>query len=174
MKAYDGRPWALGRSPALGAILFFALAPGTVAGVVPYLLTRWNEGPPSFGTTAVRTLGALLILIALTSLLESFARFVAKGRGTPAPIAPPRELVVSGQYRLVRNPMYVALVGVILGQALLLGRMVLLAYAAVVWAVCHLWVVAYEEPHLRRRFGASYEAYCSHVSRWLPGVRAWK
>ena len=155
---------------ALGSAIFFCLAPGTVAGLVPYLLTRWQTEPVP---TAVRLLGGVLIAAGLLSLVESFARFVVKGSGTPAPVAPPTELVVSGQYRLVRNPMYVAIVCIVGGQALVLGRSVLAMYAVGVWLLFHLWVLIYEEPHLRRRFGASYETYCTQVQRWLPRVRPW-
>jgi protein-S-isoprenylcysteine O-methyltransferase Ste14 len=156
---------------ALGSAIFFCLAPGTVAGLVPYLLTRWQAEPVP---TAVRFVGVVLITMGLASLVESFARFVVKGSGTPAPVAPPTELVVSGQYRLVRNPMYVAIVSMVAGQALVLGRAALAMYAAGLWLLFHLWVLIYEEPHLRRRFGASYERYCSRVHRWLPRVRPWR
>jgi len=154
---------------AVGAGLFFGVAPGFVAGVVPYLLTGWRRfeaGP------ALVSFGAAMIVVGVASLVESFLRFVVSG-GTPAPVAPPNELVVSGQYRFVRNPMYVAVVGIIAGQALILGRAILLGYAAVAWALFHLWVLAYEEPNLRRRFGATYQAYCSGVGRWLPRTTPW-
>jgi protein-S-isoprenylcysteine O-methyltransferase Ste14 len=160
-------------SAAVGAVLFFAVAPGAVAGVGPYLMTRWQAGPPLLGSLVVPIVGVVVIVVGLASLVESFVRFVVKGGGTPAPVAPPDELVVSGQYRLVRNPMYVAVIGVIVGQALALGRMVLAGYALLVWALFHLWAVAYEEPNLRRRFRASYGAYCSHVRRWVPRSRPW-
>jgi protein-S-isoprenylcysteine O-methyltransferase Ste14 len=158
------------RSLTLGAIVFFLVAPGTVAGVIPYLLTGWQPGDPFPGRIALRAAGAILVAVGLASLAESFARFVRKGRGTPAPIVPPNELVISGQYHFFRNPMYVAVVSIILGQSLVLGRAVLLVYGAVVWALFHIWVIAYEEPRLRRQFGRSYEAYCSRVGRWLPRV----
>jgi protein-S-isoprenylcysteine O-methyltransferase Ste14 len=113
---------------AAGAALFFVLAPGCLAGLIPYLLTRWRVAvqPP----IAVRVLGGFLITIGAVSVLESFVRFVVRGRGTPAPAAPPTRLVVSGQYGHVRNPMYVALVAAVLGQALVLGSGGLVAYAA--------------------------------------------
>ena len=106
-------------------------------------------------------------------LLDSFGRFALLGLGTPAPVAPPRHLVVSGLYRRVRNPMYVAVLALVLGQALLLGHAVLLEYAAAAWAGFHLFVLLYEEPTLRRSFGAEYERFCANVPRWIPRLRAW-
>jgi protein-S-isoprenylcysteine O-methyltransferase Ste14 len=109
----------------------------------------------------------------LAVLLESFTRFALQGIGTPAPVFPTRHLVVQGAYRYVRNPMYVAVTSLILGQALLLGDTHLLAYAVFPWLVAHLFVVAYEEPTLRRTFGAEYETYCAHVPRWIPRFSPW-
>jgi protein-S-isoprenylcysteine O-methyltransferase Ste14 len=107
-------------------------------------------------------------------VVESFARFALKGIGTPAPVAPTRHLVVSGLYRHVRNPMYVGVVLAIVGQALWLGSMALLGYAAAVFAAFFLFVLLYEEPALRRQFGAEYESYRRHVPRWLPRIQPWK
>jgi protein-S-isoprenylcysteine O-methyltransferase Ste14 len=159
---------------AFRAARFFVAAPGLVAGVVPYLLTGWGAKVkwPAHGLWIA--LGAMVIAVGLASLVESFVRFVSRGRGTPAPSAPPVELVVSGQYRFVRNPMYVAVVGIILGQALVLGRVLLVAYGAAVWFMFHVRVLTYEEPRLKRQFGAAYEAYCSRVRRWLPRSPSWK
>lgn len=110
----------------------------------------------------------------LTVNVESFVRFALKGFGTPAPIAPPERLVVSGLYRFVRNPMYVGVLAAILGQALLLGSVTLLEYAGVVWLGFTAMVVVYEEPTLRRTFGASYERYCANVRRWWPRLTPWE
>lgn len=123
------------------------------------------------GEVHSRTLIAL-ILLGLPLLLEAFARFALQGRGTPAPVLPPERLVVFGFYRRVRNPMYVAVTALILGQALLLGDVRLLVLAAVVWLTFHLFVLLYEEPRLRQRFGRDYEAYCGAVPRWLPRLRS--
>jgi protein-S-isoprenylcysteine O-methyltransferase Ste14 len=162
------RPWNL-----VASLVFLALVPGTVVGLVPYWLTRWRVEEPFLGVTGVRALGALMVLAGLASLLDSFARFVFVGRGTPAPVAPPTRLVVSGQYRHVRNPMYVAVLALVAGQGLVLGSGVLLAYAALLWLFFHLFVVLYEEPHLASRFGESYREYCRNVTRWCPRVRPW-
>lgn len=154
----------------LGAVLFFALAPGTVAGFIPYALTGWRVDGAWPGGALLRVVGAVLILGGVASLVESFARFAREGLGTPAPVAPPTELVVSGQYRHVRNPMYVAILAIVLGQALAFGSVRLLAYAAFLWLVFHAWVLGYEEPKLAATFGASYAAYRQKVRRWWPGV----
>lgn len=158
---------------ALGALAFLVLVPGTVAGVVPFLISGWRQGggPPSAPS---RLLGGALVLGGLSSLLDSFVRFVVEGRGTPAPVAPPSRLVVGGQYRYVRNPMYLAVLGVVLGQALLLDSRPLLIYGTVLWLLFHLWVIGYEEPSLARRFGASYERYRRNVRRWRPRLTAWR
>jgi protein-S-isoprenylcysteine O-methyltransferase Ste14 len=129
--------------------------------------------PPFLGMEVLRLAGAALVAAGLASLLESFWRFAHVGLGTPAPLAPPRRLVVSGQYRYVRNPMYVAILAILVGQGLVLGSAVLLQYALVVWLVFHLWVVGYEEPRLRAQFGASYEAYGRSVGRWWPRLQPW-
>jgi protein-S-isoprenylcysteine O-methyltransferase Ste14 len=160
------------RLSALSA-LFFVVAPGTVAGLIPYLLTRWQPHNWYWATMPARTVGTLLLVAGLAALIECFRRFVTEGRGTPAPIAPPTTLVVRGLYRHVRNPMYVALLMVVVGQALLLGRFVLLGYAAVLWAIVHAFVMLYEEPTLRRTFGATYDRYRGAVPRWWPRVTPW-
>ena len=158
----------------VGAAFFFVIAPGTVAGFIPYRLTGWQEEAAFPGGAIRRVAGAVLILGGVASLVESFARFVRKGLGTPAPVAPPKELVVSGQYRHVRNPMYVAVLATILGQSLVLGSVRLLAYAVLVWLVFHAVIVLYEEPTLARTFGESYRAYRHAVGRWWPRARPWE
>jgi protein-S-isoprenylcysteine O-methyltransferase Ste14 len=136
-----------------------------MAGLVPWLLTGWNAYEMPF---ALRVLGGLLTAAGAAFLVYAFARFVVEGLGTPAPVAPPARLVVGGVYRWVRNPMYVAVTATILGQALLLGRWVLVEWALVFWAVTAAFVHWYEEPDLRERFGAEYEDYLRTVPGWLP------
>ncbi len=152
----------------LASAVFLCLAPGTVAGFIPWWISGWRMQPAFFGVQPLRWLGALFIAAGLPVLLESFARFALEGLGTPAPILPAAKLVVRGFYRYVRNPMYVAVGSLILGQALLLGNAWLLWYDAWVWTGFHLFVLLYEEPKLRRTYGAEYEAYCARVPRWLP------
>ena len=146
------------------------MAPLTVAGWIPYALSDWRFDAPFFGTPASRVIGAVVVAVAATALAECFIRFAIVGLGTPAPIAPTRHLVVSGLYRHTRNPMYVSVVGAILGQALLFGSVVLLGYAAIVWVAFHVFVVGYEEPTLRRQF-VDYDAYRAGVPRWWPRWR---
>jgi len=158
----------------LGSILFFVIAPGTLAGYIPWAFTHWQMQGAFFSQEWIRAVGVFLVLAGLVPLINSFWRFAMEGLGTPAPVAPPKHLVVGGFYRHVRNPMYVGVVSVILGQALLFGNVELLWYAAVIWLAFHLFVLGYEEPVLRSNFGDEYEGFCAHVPRWLPRLSAWK
>jgi protein-S-isoprenylcysteine O-methyltransferase Ste14 len=160
------------RSAALGSALFLFLAPGTVAGLVPWLLTGWRAPGPGWSPPA-RWLGAGLVGIGVLVLLDAFARFVRDGWGTPSPSHPPERLVVSGLYRHVRNPMYVAVVATVAGQALLLHSADLLVYTLLLFAVFNTFVALVEEPSLCTRFGDEYAAYCRSVSRWWPRLRPW-
>jgi protein-S-isoprenylcysteine O-methyltransferase Ste14 len=131
---------------AAGSALFFALEPGTVAGLLPWALTRWQPGAPLAHWLPARLLGVAILLAGATLLVHAFARFVVEGIGTPAPIAPPTHLVVGGLYRYVRNPMYLTVVATILGQSLLLWRPVLVLYAALVTAAMVAFVLGHEQP----------------------------
>jgi protein-S-isoprenylcysteine O-methyltransferase Ste14 len=157
--------------PTLGTVVFVILAPGSVVVLLPYLITRWSLADPFLGLEFVRWSGALLILLGLPVFLDFLVRFVRDGRGTPAPIAEPERLVVTGGFRSVRNPGYVAVLAMIGGQALIFGSTALLGYTAAAALAFHLFVVLYEEPHLRRKFGSDYEDYCRRVPRWLPRRR---
>jgi protein-S-isoprenylcysteine O-methyltransferase Ste14 len=161
-------------SAILGSALFFLVAPVLIAGVVPWWVSHWSMQEPLFGLSFTRMLGVFLILIGIPVLLESFARFALQGRGTPAPIAPTRHLVVTGSYTRVRNPIYLAVVSIILGQGLLLGSVALLAYGAILALGFHIFVLAYEEPTLRTTFGDEFEEYCARVPRWVPRLRPWQ
>lgn len=158
----------------LGSALFFVVAPCLIAGLLPWWITHWQLRPPFLGLELTRAAGVLLILAGLPGLVDSFARFALQGLGTPAPIAPPRHLVVTGLYRHVRNPMYVAVIALLLGQALLFGDWRLLLCGALFWLAAHIFVVAYEEPTLRRTFGQDYEAFRANVPRWLPRPTPWQ
>src|SRR5262249_34826552 len=147
----------------LGSALFFVVAPAMLAGVIPWSITHWEFRPPFLATDATRLVGLAFIIAGVPGVLDSFARFALQGLGTPAPIAPPRNLVVSGLYRYVRNPIYVAVVAVILGQGLLFADWHLLGYGALLWLFFHVWVVAIEEAGLRESFRAEYETYCANV-----------
>jgi protein-S-isoprenylcysteine O-methyltransferase Ste14 len=139
----------------LGSALFFVVAPCTAAGFVPWLITRWQLLPPILGLELTRAIGVALILTGVPGVVDSFARFALQGLGTPAPIAPPRHLVVTGLYRYVRNPMYVAVIAIILGQAVLFGDWRLVVYGAGFWLATHLFVVTYEEPTPSKCLGRS-------------------
>jgi protein-S-isoprenylcysteine O-methyltransferase Ste14 len=106
-----------------------------------------------------------MIAAGLPVLLDSFARFA---------VLPTRHLVVSGLYRYVRNPMYVAVTSLILGQALLFGSLRVLEYGLAVWLAFHLFVLSYEEPTLRGTFGPEYQQFCANVPRWIPRLKPWK
>jgi len=160
-------------SAIAGSVIFLLVAPGTVAGLVPWWISRWQMQAAFLGFPGFRVLGVFLIAAGLPVLLDSFTRFALQGLGTPAPVAPPERLVVSGLYRYVRNPMYVGVTGVIFGQALLFGDVRVLQYGAIVWVTFHLWVMGYEEPALRRKFGSEYERYCGNVRRWIPRLQPW-
>jgi len=154
--------------PVLGGLGFMLLGgPTIVAGLVPWLITRWHGDDQPLG---LRLLGAALLAVGGLLVVETTARFALQGRGTPAPWAPPERFVARGSFRAARNPMYVGVLALIVGQGFLLGRESLFAWAAAAWLIFHLFVVFHEEPGLRRRFGADYEDYSRRVGRWLPGV----
>src|SRR5829696_1032296 len=158
---------------AIGSAVFFVLAPGMVVGLIPWLLTRWQVREPLPYWMFMRALGAVLLVDGLIALVGAFVRFAVEGLGPQAPVAAPHRLVVGRVYRYVRNPMYVAVLVAIVGQALLLCRLVLLLYAAGAWLVVAAFVRFYEEPTLTSRFGADYEAYRRAVPAWWPRLRPW-
>jgi len=155
--------------PAIGSAIFFLVAPGTVVGLVPWWLTDGFITMDTWGQVP----GAVLFLGGLLILVNSFVRFVMK-EGTPAPVAPTKHLVVEGFYRYVRNPMYVAIIAIILGEALWTLRLSLFVYAAIAWAVPAAFVKLYEEPTLRQQFGEEYETYKRHVPAWIPRLTPWR
>ena len=150
--------------PTLGTIVFVTLVPGTVIGLIPYALCGWRLAE----SAALRWAGALLLLLALPVFVDFLVRFVREGRGTPAPGADPERLVINGAFRYVRNPGYVGVLGLIVGQSLLFASAAVLDLAAIMALAFHLFVVLYEEPHLRLKFGTEYEEYQRRVPRWLP------
>jgi protein-S-isoprenylcysteine O-methyltransferase Ste14 len=157
-----------------GSALFFIVAPFMAAGIIPWWISRWELQAPFFLVEFMRAIGVLLIVAGVPGVVDSFARFALQGMGTPAPVAPPQRLVVTGLYRHVRNPMYVSVVAVIFGQALLFGDWRLIIYGTVFWLACHVFVLAYEEPMLQRTFGAEYEAFRANVPRWIPRLKPWQ
>jgi protein-S-isoprenylcysteine O-methyltransferase Ste14 len=150
---------------ALKSLIFLILAPGIVAGYIPLALLRQGS---QIETGFFAYLAFPLWLIGSIILLWSFWNFLVQGRGTPAPIDPPKELVATGFYRYVRNPMYVAVLAIIIGHFLWFGYWNLLIYAIIVFIAFHTFVTYYEEPTLKRKFGVSYENYLKKVPRWIP------
>jgi len=138
--------------------------------LIPYVLVA-RELPTS--TSRVNWLAIVPCVLGAAILLQCGWDFATVGQGTPAPIDPPKSVVVSGLYRFVRNPMYIGVELVILGEALLLSSARLLAYALLLGLGFHLFVLFYEEPTLRKKFGSAYQEYCQAVPRWLPRLTPW-
>ena len=160
---------------AAGSAVFFALAPGTLAVLIPWGLTGWHpHHTQAAAWIPFRVLGAALIAAALPVLVAAFVRFATEGIGTPAPVAPTKHLVVGGPYRYVRNPIYLAVTALIAGQALLLAQPALLWYAAIFAAAMVAFVYGYEQPTLSQRFGTEYDQYRHAVPGWWPRRRPWQ
>jgi protein-S-isoprenylcysteine O-methyltransferase Ste14 len=163
---------------AVGSAALFLLAPGVVVGLIPWLLARWQAREPA-GARASAVLGAragaggILLVAGLIALVQAFVRFVVEGFGTPAPVAAPDRLIVGGVYRCVRNPMYVAALAAIIGQALLLGRSAAVRRSRLAGRSSVRSLVR-GTPTLTRRFGADYEAYRRAVPAWWPRLRPWE
>jgi protein-S-isoprenylcysteine O-methyltransferase Ste14 len=157
-----------------GSIVFLFVAPGIVAGLIPWGISGWRLDSPLLSFEPLRWVGVLLLLLGGVLLFETFSRFALQGLGTPAPIAPTKTLVVTGSYRFVRNPMYLAVVSLILGQALLFGNLAVLVYGLVVWLTVHAFVLVYEEPTLSGDYGEQYERYRRNVRRWIPRLTPWQ
>src|SRR5262249_8782870 len=156
-----------------GSAVFFVVAPCTLAGLVSWAVTGWQLQPPFLWLGLTRGLGAVKILAGVGGVVCAFLRFALHGLGTPPPISPARNLVVAGLYRYVRNPIYVAVVAIILGLAVLMGDWRLILYGALLWLFFHVFVVAYEEPTLEQTFGIEYEAFRAAVPRWIPRMTPW-
>jgi protein-S-isoprenylcysteine O-methyltransferase Ste14 len=160
------------RDAALASAAFFVVAPGTLAGLGPWLITRWEITESGAGWRVVQALGVLLIVVGIVPPVHAFVEFVRAG-GTPMPIAAPKRLVVTGFNRYIRNPMYAGLLLVVVGQAVLFGSLNVLLYGLVAWAVVASFVLIYEEPTLTRQFGTDYLAYKRNVRAWWPRLRPW-
>jgi protein-S-isoprenylcysteine O-methyltransferase Ste14 len=179
----------------VGSAVFLVIAPGLVAVLAPRWISQWSVKKPFFGSSffasggdlqfwelhlsrgtligALQVCGAVLIALGSVGIIDCFRRFAVEGLGTPAPGFLPGHLIVTGLYRYVRNPMYVAVTSAIVGQALIFGDLGLLEYAGVVWALFYLWIMIYEEPTLKARFGNEYKTYCANVGRWIPRLTPW-
>jgi protein-S-isoprenylcysteine O-methyltransferase Ste14 len=150
-------------------LLFTLVVPGTMVVWLPHVVREWY-GIGWSGAWNLPQLAAVPIgFVGLAMYLRCIWDFAHRGRATPAPIDPPRVLVVEGLYRYVRNPMYLGVLLVILAQVIWFQSPVLALYCAAFWLFVHTFVLLHEEPALRRRFDHSYVAYCGAVHRWLPG-----
>jgi protein-S-isoprenylcysteine O-methyltransferase Ste14 len=156
----------------VGTIVFLLLAPGIVAVLIPWLITGWRTSWPSGWIWPIATVAAVLILSGIVVLLDAFVRF-ARADGTPAPPLPTAHLVVVGPYRFVRNPMYLAVLAIILGQALLFASWATVLYAAIAFLAVLLFVRFYEEPTLEQEYGDEYREYRRAVRGWIPRLRPW-
>jgi protein-S-isoprenylcysteine O-methyltransferase Ste14 len=156
----------------LRSVFFTFLLPGTVTVLIPLWLTS-SRGAGTFSNHQVlRYFGFPLIAIGSSGLLWCIWDFFSAGQGTLAPVDPPKHLVVRGLYRYVRNPMYVSVVTILLGEAIFFMSLPVLIEAVVFIVLAYLFVVRYEEPVLRRQFGKSYERYTKTVRRWIPRYRS--
>jgi protein-S-isoprenylcysteine O-methyltransferase Ste14 len=149
-------------------ILFLLVAPTSVTILSPWLLLKYLGGHLAFDIGAAKFIGIPLIILGAAIYLWCDWNFAVTGKATPAPIDAPKVLVVNGLFTRVRNPFYIGIVTVLIGEAILFQSGVLLIFAAVMWAAFHSFVMFYEEPHLRKTFGASYAEYCKKTPRWIP------
>jgi protein-S-isoprenylcysteine O-methyltransferase Ste14 len=166
MRARRESPFVSSRVAALiKTLIFTVVVPGSVTVGVPYLLF-----PPGARARlgGLGPLGALLVLAGAAVYLDCAWNFAIVGLGTPAIIDPPKRLVAKGLHRRVRNPMYVGVISIVFGESILFRLFDLVAYALILCLMFHLFVVFYEEPTLRKKFGADYEEYCKAVPRWIP------
>jgi protein-S-isoprenylcysteine O-methyltransferase Ste14 len=155
---------------AIKTLIWSVFVPGTVTLVVPYLLLSSRANYLDFEFSYLRLLGFLPIVAGVVLYVWCAWDFTFTGKGTPAPFDPPKELVVKGPYRYVRNPMYVFVGLALAGEAIVFKSMRVLIFAVAALGFLHVWVLVYEEPTLRRKFGEAYKHYCRRVSRWLPRV----
>jgi protein-S-isoprenylcysteine O-methyltransferase Ste14 len=154
---------------AWGSVLFFLIAPGMVAGAVPWAITRYGDA----ADLPLALAGLVVIAVGLATLVACFVQFVREGRGTPAPVAPTQKLVIGGLYRWVRNPMYIAVGMIILGQAVAFASLGVLVWFGLFAAAVVTFVTVYEQPTLRGRYGDAYDAYCRAVPAWWPRLAPW-
>jgi protein-S-isoprenylcysteine O-methyltransferase Ste14 len=153
---------------AFKTLIFSVLVPGTVAVWIPYRLVSSPASRGSIPLASLRYAGLAAMLVGVLIYLWCAWDFTFAGKGTPAPIDPPKELVVRGLYKYVRNPMYIGVLSLVLGQAIWFEAFRLFAYSGLVFLLFSAFVFLYEEPALTRKFGDSYNRYCEKVPRWIP------
>jgi protein-S-isoprenylcysteine O-methyltransferase Ste14 len=153
---------------ALRSLVYTIIIPGTVTVLIPYLILSGRGERIAQPWGVLQVLGLVGMAVGVTILPRCIWEFMATGRGTLAPIDPPKELVVRGLYRYVRNPMYLGAFILLLGEAAFSQSFPMLLYAVAWFMIINLIVLLYEEPVLRRRFGDSFERYAAAVHRWVP------
>lgn len=156
--------------PLIKTLVFSILVPGSVTVLVPFLLLSSDLEVLLFENGAMKYGSIIPILLGLLFYVWSAYDFAVFGKGTPAPLDPPKSLVIRGPYRYTRNPMYAGGVLILIGESLYFGSATLVIYTSVVWLTFHLFVVLYEEPHLRTMFGADYDSFMQATPRWIPRV----
>ncbi|HEV3375487.1 MAG TPA: isoprenylcysteine carboxylmethyltransferase family protein [Candidatus Acidoferrum sp.] len=157
-------------SPFLRTLIFTIVVPGFWTAVMPYWLLPRGARPDLHGAGAA---GFLFVAGGIPLYLAcAFWGFALRGKGTPAIFDPPKKLVEEGPYRIVRNPMYWSVALVMLGEGLVFHSFALGELAVAFFAATNLFVLFYEEPHLKKVFGGQYEEYCRRVPRWLPRLKA--
>ncbi len=161
-----GHQWTIVRTG-----IFTILIPGSITVLIPHWILGANPRP-DFHLGSLRSAGVIPIALGAAAYLWCAWSFATAGRGTPFVLDPPRAFVARGLYRYTRNPMYVAVASILAGEGILFQSLRLFAYALIAWLACHAFVVLYEEPSLRRRFGAQYDDYCQRIPRWIP--KAWR
>lgn len=155
-------------------LIFTVFVPGAVAGYGPYRVLMRQGGLPPWHLAAGTLPPLLLVLMGAVVYLRCAWDFAVAGGGTPAPVDAPKRLVIAGIYRHTRNPMYLGVGAAILGEAWMFRSQALLVYFAIFFAIINGFVIFYEEPTLKARFGADYEAYKNAVPRWFIRVKPWK
>lgn len=154
----------------LKTAIFSVFGPGTIAGLIPQQLARRDQKSLPIYSSVARLVGCISVISGVVLYFHTAWRFSDEGRGTPSPTDEPKSLVTGGIYSYMRNPMYIAVLLCIGGQALLYRSTYVLWYGIVLWLVSHTWIIEYEEPHLTEKYGKEYEQYCDRVPRWIPRI----
>lgn len=152
-------------------LIFTVFVPGTVAAYIPYRIIKNLHSSLAIHWELLKFISVIFIFVGVAIYFSCLLHFALTGHGTPAPIDAPKRLVIKGLYCYVRNPMYVGVIVVILGWALLYNSFSVFQYAILMWIIFHIVIIFIEEPTLRRQFGEPYKSYCSKVRRWIPGKR---
>lgn len=151
--------------------LAFGLIPVSVFLIgIPYLIFSLGIAYP-YEIWGFKFFGAVIIFIGATLGIWAVRDFIIYSKGSPSPLYPPKQLVSNRLFHTIRNPMYMALVLIILGEAVFVGSFTLLIYALLIWSLFHLFVVRYEEPNMSKRFGSTYKDYLTDVPRWIPKIK---